>query len=123
MSDLTAPKRAGHVLAVAVTVANAAGGAAALPQHSSGPPTPVIVISIAIALVVVALLVVSWRENRVAPRRIASVLMIVAALAAVPAFLVPGVATGLELTAGVYVLLTMLAVVLLFYPERRTTTG
>lgn len=123
MSDLTAPKRAGHVLAIGVTAVNALGGLVTAPSSGSdsGPPAVVVVIGLLVGVVVTALLVVSWRQDRVGPRRVAAVLMVVVALTAVPAFLVGGVPAGVQLVAGAVILATLVAVVLLFYPDRGTS--
>lgn len=123
MSALSTPKRAGHALAIVVTFVNALGGLVAQPGSGSGggPPVAVVVIGVLIGLVVTVLLVVSWRQDRVGPRRVAAVLMVVIALTAVPAFLVGGVPAGVQLVAGAVVLATLVAVVLLFYPDRGTS--
>jgi hypothetical protein len=74
-------------------------------------------------LLILALLLRSWATGRRVPRRIAAVLLVINALLAVPGLFVPDVATWLRIDAGVCVLATIAAIVLMFYPDRRALSA
>lgn len=118
MSALSAPRRAGHIVGIVMSALNVVSSALPTDPTQPGPPMPVIAFGVGVGIVSILLLVWSWRADARWPRRAAAVLMILAALTAVPAFLVEGVPALLRLIAGAFVLLTVATVVLLFYPER-----
>lgn len=116
MTSITGPRRAGHILGITVGVAHLA--ALAIPSgEDSGPPLPVLAIGAVIGLAIIALLIQSWRRDQRGPRRIAAVLLVLAALGALPGLLVADVAAPLQVIAGILVLLTIATVVMLFYPQ------
>jgi len=82
-------------------------------------PVPVLAVIVVMMVLILALLVTSLVSNRRGPRRIAAVLLVVNALLAVPGLFLPDVATWLRIDAGLCVIGTIAAIVLLFYPDRR----
>ena len=116
-------QKAGFVLAVIVALLNVPG--AFLPTGGTsesdppGPPLAVLLLGLVLGLVTVGLLMWGWRTGRRGPVRGAAVLLVLIALTAVPAFFVPGIGAWIRLFAGIYVLATIAAVVLLFSPGRR----
>lgn len=118
MTPISGPRRAGHVLGIILGLLHLSLLAAPTNDEGSGPPLAVLAISAAIGVAVVALLVQSWRRDQSGPRRFAAILLVLAALGALPGLLVADVPTALQAGAGILVLLTIAAVVLLFYPQR-----
>jgi peptidoglycan/LPS O-acetylase OafA/YrhL len=116
-------QKAGFVLATIVALLNIPG--AFIPTSGSdttaptGPPVAVLVIALVLGLVVVGLLLWAWRTGRRGPLRAAAVLLVVLALSALPAFFVASIAAWIRLFAGLYVLATLAAIVLLFSPGPR----
>lgn len=117
MTTISGRRKAGHVLGIALGVANL--GALAVPTGSgeSGPPFAVLAVGAFLGAAVVALLVRSWRHDERGPRRIAAVLLVLAAVGALPGLLVADVPVALQAAAGALVVLTIATVVLLFSPE------
>ncbi|MFI7588519.1 hypothetical protein ACIB24_15725 [Spongisporangium articulatum] len=117
-TQLTARQKAGHVIGALVgldmfttlvTEANA----------DEPTPWPVLVVIAVMALSIVGLLARSWVTGRRRPRRIATVLLALNALLAAPGLFVADVATWMRIDAGLTVVGTIAAIVLMFYPERR----
>ena len=121
--EYSARQKAGFVLAAVVALVNIPG--AFIPTSGTdegvnpGPPVAVLVGSLVLGLVAVGLLLWGWRTGRRGPVRAAAVLLVLLALAALPAFFVTGIAAWIRLFAGLYVLATIVAVALLFSPPRR----
>src|SRR5689334_13062427 len=115
---LTTRQKVGHVIGFAlgldmITTLYTEG------TGEDATPAPVLALIVVIMLLILGLLAWSWAGNRRAPRRIAAVLLVLNALLAVPGLFVPDVATWLRIDAGVCVLATIAAIVLMFYPDRR----
>jgi hypothetical protein len=115
---LTTPQKAGHVIGFAlgldmVTTLFSEG------TGDDATPLPVLAIIVVMMLLILGLLARSWASGRSLPRRIAAVLLVLNALLAVPGLFVPDVATWMRIDAGVCVLATIAAIVLMFYPDRR----
>ncbi len=115
-TTLTTPRKAGHILGIALAV----GSIGALFGDET-PPAGVVVLGIAVSVVVTVLLLWSWLGDKAVARRIAVVLLALNAIGAVPGLIVDDVPTYLRIVAGLTVLITIAAVVLMFYPDRRTT--
>lgn len=93
-----------------------------LVSEGTGPdatPLPVLALIVVMSLLILGLLVRSWTSSRRLPRRIAAVLLVINALLAVPGLFLPDVANWLRIDAGVNVIGTIAAIVLMFYPDRR----
>lgn len=119
----TSRQKAGYVLAGVVALANIPS--AFIPtdggdsETNAGPPVFVLVVGVVLGLAVFGLLLASWRSGRRGPVRAAAVLLVLLALLAGPAFFVSGVQTWVRAVAGLYVLATVAALVLLFSPSPR----
>jgi hypothetical protein len=115
---LTTRQKAGHVLGVLLGL----DMITTLVTEGTGEdatPAPVLGLIVVIMLSILVLLAVSWRTGKRLPRRVAAVLLVLNALLAVPGLVVPDVATWMRVDAGLCVVVTIVAVVLMFYPDRR----
>lgn len=117
MTPLSRPHAAGHVLGIVLGLVHLSILGIPTDNQDAGPPLAILILGAAIGLAVIVLLVHSWRRGSHGPRRIAAVLLVLAALGALPGLLVDGVAVALQVAAGGLVLLTLAAIVLLFYPQ------
>ena len=118
MATISGPRRAGHILGIGLGAAHLSFLAVPTDGQESGPPLGILVLGAALGLTVIVLLVKAWRDDQRGPRRVAAVLLVLAGLGALPGLLVAGVPVALQVGAGLLVLLTILCVVLLFYPQR-----
>jgi hypothetical protein len=114
---LTRPQKVGHLIGLALgldmlTTLYGEG------TGDDATPIPVLAVIVVMMLLILALLLWSWVTNRRVLRRIAAVLLVINALLAVPGLFVPDVATWLRIDAGVTVIATIAAIVLMFYPNR-----
>jgi hypothetical protein len=110
----------GPVAAIVVSLSNCL--ALVLPTSddgSDGPPFVVVAFGAAVGLVMAGLIFWGWRADRRGPIRAGSVLMVLVALTAVPAFTTPDVPAWAQLFAGIYILLTIGSLILLFGGARR----
>ena len=87
------------------------------PDGEEGPPLAILVVGSVLGVVGLVAAVLAWRGNRVA-LRVAAGAMIVITLTGLPAFFVD-VPMGIKALVGFSVVLTMLAVVLMFSTDRR----
>jgi len=123
MNQIDGRHRAGLVLGILLGLSNTipvfpTGGDDA--GSPAGPPIEVAVFGIVAGVLIAGLLALAWRRRSRALVRVAAVLMVLTALSAVPAFFVSGVPSWVVAGAGVYVLTTVVALVLMFAPERRS---
>lgn len=86
------------------------------------PPMEVAVIGSVLGVISLVLVVLAWRENRAALVTLV-VLRVVSALTAVPAFVVGGVPTGVQVFAAVAIVLTLLGCALVAPALRRRSSG
>ena len=115
---LTTPQKAGHLIGLALGL----DMLTTLYSEGTGDdatPVPVLAVIVVMMIAILALLVRSWASNRRVPRRVAAVLLVINALLAVPGLFLPDVATWLRIDAGVCVIATIAAIVLMFNPDRR----
>lgn len=118
MASINGRGQAGHVLGGILGVAHVAAIGAAGEEGDAGPPLAVLVVAAALGVAIVALLVRSWRQDSRGARRVAAVLLLLAALGTLPGLLVAGVHVARQVGAGAVVLLTIATVLLLFSPQR-----
>jgi hypothetical protein len=85
---------------------------------SDGPPLAILVVDSVLALLGVVATVLAWRGNRVA-LRIAAGAMVVITLTGLPAFFVD-VPMGVKALVGLSVVVTVVAIVLMFSGARRS---
>lgn len=120
--SLTTPQKAGHLIGLVLGL----DMLTTIYTEGTGKdvtPVPVLAVIAVMMLLIVALLVRSWATNKRGPRRIAAVLLIINALLAVPGLFLPDVATWLRIDAGLPVIGTIAAIVLMFYPDHRENSG
>jgi undecaprenyl pyrophosphate phosphatase UppP len=114
---LTTPQKVGHVvgftlgLDMLTTLYGEGTG-------DDATPAPVLAVIVVMMVCILALLVRSWTKDSRVHRRIAAVLLVVNALLAVPGLFLSDIATWLRVDAGLCVIATIAAIVLLFYPDR-----
>jgi hypothetical protein len=91
---------------------------------AAGPPMPVLVVGAVLGLITLLAVVYTWRTgNRIGARVIAGI-RVIAALLAVPAFFVSGVAPGVVALAAVVMVVTVVTIVLvLSRPSAATPAG
>lgn len=118
MADVSNRQRAGFVLGIVVGVLNLATGFASPSGSEAGPPLFIVLLGVGAGVVIIALLVLGWRTGKALPTRIAAVLIVVNALTAAPAFGVEDVPEWVQIYAGVLILASVAAVVLLFSAGR-----
>lgn len=118
MASTNGRRKAGHILGGVLAAAHIAAIGVPAEEGEPGPPLAVLMVGAVVGLVILALLVRSWRADSRGARRVAAVLLLLAALGALPGLLVAGVPVALQIGAGLLVLLTIAAVVLLFSPQR-----
>lgn len=118
MSTLSPARKIGHALGFILATLHVASLGVPAPDGEDSPPFAVLLVGAALGIVVIVLLAFSWTRDSRTPRRIAAVLLVIAALGAVPGMLVSDVAVALQIAAGVLVLLTIATIVLLFLPPR-----
>jgi predicted branched-subunit amino acid permease len=118
MAQLSRPHVAGHVLGISLGLSHLSILGLPTDGDQAGPPLAVLILGAAVGLAIVVLLIKSWRSDAHVPRRIAAVLLVLAALGALPGLLVADVDVMLQIAAGALVLLTIATLILLFYPQR-----
>ncbi len=88
------------------------------PDGETGPPMAILVLSTVIGVVGLVAVVIAWRSGSRAAVRVVAGSLIINLLTSLPAFFVD-VPAGLKLLTGIGVLLTVLAVALMFAPAPR----
>ena len=123
MNEISGRQKAGYILGLLVGFANIPGafvpGGETESGAPTGPPTVIVILGLVLGVLIMALLAAAWRTGRRGYLRGAAVLMILAALLAVPGVLTTSVEPWIRVLAGTYVLATLAALVLLFSPSRR----
>jgi hypothetical protein len=120
MKTTSKRQKAGLLLAGFYSALNILGVLFPTPEGLDGPPIGILIIDSVLGLVGVVAVIVTWRTGNRAALRAAAGAIIIMTLTALPAFFVD-VPAGIKLLAGVSVLLTIAAVVLMFSPGRRST--
>lgn len=111
-------QRAGLVLAGLLSVANVSSAFGPQPDGDVGPPAVVLWAGTVLGVVGLVAVVVAWRTGSRAALRVAAGCLIITALTAVPAFFVD-VSAAVKVLVSIWVLLTVVAVVLMFSSARR----
>lgn len=120
MKTTSKRQRAGLLLAGFYSALNVVGVLFPPPEGQVGPPIGILIIDSVLGLVGLVAVIITWRTGNRAALRVAAGAIIIMTLTALPAFFVD-VPAGIKLLAGVAVLLTIAAVVLMFSPGRRST--
>ena len=120
MNTTSKRQKVGLVLAGVYSALNVVGVLFPTPDGQVGPPIGILIIDAALGLVGLVAVIITWRTGNRAALRAAAGAIILMTLTALPAFFVD-VPAGIKLLVGVWVLLTIAAVVLMFSPGRRST--
>jgi uncharacterized membrane protein len=120
MNTASKRQKVGLVLAGIYSALNILGVLFLTPDGQVGPPIGILIIDSVLGLLGLVAVIVTWRTGNRAALRVAAGAIIIITLTALPAFFVD-VPAGIKLLVGVWVLLTIAAVVLMFSPGRRST--
>lgn len=115
----TTKQKVGLAVAGLYSLANIPGFLGAPDPGQEGPPMAILIVGSVLGVVGLAAVVMAWRGNRAA-LRVAAGAIIVITLTGLPAFFVD-VPMFIKALVAFSVLLTVLAVVLMFSGERRPT--
>ena len=118
MTTYTAVNKAGFVLAVLLGLVNVAALANPTPEGELGPPLAILVVDAVLGAGIIVAVVIGWLRSSRPAIRAATVLLILAAITALPAFVSPDVPSALVAAAGIYVLFTILTIVLMLKPRQ-----
>ena len=117
-SFTTTKQKVGLAIAGVFSIANIPSFLTAPDAGEVGPPLPILVIGSVLGVIGLVAVVMAWRGNRVA-LRVAAGAIIVSTLTGLPAFFVD-VPMFVKALVAFSVLLTVLAVVLMFSGDRRS---
>lgn len=118
MNPTTTRQKVGLVLAGLLSAATIPSVLAPTPEGETGPPLAILVASSVLGLIGLIAVIIAWRSSKQAAFRVAAGALIVNLLTALPALFVD-VPAAIKLLVGVSVLLTVLAVALMFSPSRQ----
>ncbi len=114
--------KVGFVLTLLLGLGNVVSVAFPTPEGEVGPPLPVLLFGAAAGLAIIAAVLVGWLRRSRAAIRAASIMLVLTAITALPAFVTPDVPAPLRAAAAAFVLLTITAVVLMLKPSSRSNT-
>jgi hypothetical protein len=115
---LSGVNKAGLAIAFLLGTGSVVGVFRPTPKGQVGPPLAVLLLDAALGLIIMVAVVVAWRTARRAAIRLAAGARILSMITALPAFFVP-VPAWVKVWVGVGIVLTVLAIVLMFAPARR----
>jgi hypothetical protein len=118
MSLISTRQKVGLVLAAVMSIINIPSVFFPAPDGDEGPPLAVLAVNSVLGIIGLVAVVIAWRTGSRAAIRVAAGTLILNAITALPAFFVD-VPAGLKAAVGASVLVTLLAVVLMFSPARR----
>lgn len=113
----TTLNKVGFVLAILLGLLNVASVASPTPEGEVGPPMAILVVDAVLGAGIVGAVLFGWLTGRRAALRAATVMLILAAVTALPAFFV-GAPSALVALVAVYVLLTIVTIALMLKPQR-----
>lgn len=119
MTETNDRRRTGFIASAVVAFSNIPLAFVPTDDKDGGPPVEVLVFGAVAAVVILALLRWAYVSARPGALRIAAGLMVLVALSAVPAFFVEDVPVWAQLSAGAYIVATVVALSLLFSPSRQ----
>jgi hypothetical protein len=119
MSLISTRQKVGLVLAAVMSIINIPSVFFPAPDGDEGPPLAVLAVNSVLGIIGLVAVVIAWRSGSRAAIRVAAGTLILNAITALPAFFVD-VPAGLKVAVGATVLVTLLAVVLMFSPARRS---
>ena len=118
-SPITSRTRTGLVIAALLGVADVVSAFFPTPDGQVGPPLAIVVLGGVIGLATLAAVAVAWRRGRRGALRIVAGTRVLSAITALPAFFVD-IPAWLKLLTAVFVVLTVVCVVLVLTPARRS---
>jgi hypothetical protein len=114
---VTGKQKAGLVICMLYGLGNIPSALFPAPDGEEGPPLAILVVGSVLGVVALVAAIMAWRGNRVA-LRVAAGAIIVITLTGLPAFFVD-VPMAVKALVGFSVVLTVVAVVLMFSGDRR----
>lgn len=117
MSTISKPQKTGVALGALLSLISVPGVLAPTPEGETGPPFTILVVGTALGLIGLVAAAMAWRGGRGAMRVLAGAI-IISSLTAVPAFFVD-VPALVKLAVGISVLVSVVAVILMFAPSGR----
>jgi hypothetical protein len=122
MTSISRRQKVGLVLAGLFSAANIPSVLVPAPDGEEGPPFGILVVGTVLGIVGLVAVVVAWRTGNRAALRAAAGAIIIITLTGLPAFFVD-VPAGVKFLVGASTLLTILTVVLLLSPSRRSVVA
>ena len=116
-AHVSGKQKAGLVICMLYGLSNIPSVLFPAPDGDDGPPLAILVVGSILGVVALVAAVMAWRGNRVA-LRVAAGAIIIVTLTGLPAFFVD-VPMGVKALVGFGVVLTVVAVVLMFSTDRR----
>jgi len=116
-SGVNTKQKVGLVLCGLYSLSNIPSFLESPPDGEEGPPTAILVVGTVLGVIGLIATVMAWRDNRVA-LRVAAGAIIIVTLTGLPAFFVD-VPMWIKAAVGVSVIVTVVAVVLMFSTDRR----
>jgi hypothetical protein len=120
-SPVTSRTRAGLVLAALLGLADVVSAFFPTPEGEVGPPLPIVVLGGVLGVATLAAVAAAWRTGQRGMLRIIAATRVLSAISALPAFFVD-IPAALKLVVAVGVVLTVVCVVLVLTPARRTAS-
>ncbi len=117
MSPITTRQKVGLALAGVLSASSISSAFAPAPDGEA-PPLAIVVLGTILGVIGLIAVIIAWRGGKPAAIRLAAGALIINLLASLPAFFVD-IPAGLKLLVGISVLLTVLAVALMFSPSRQ----
>lgn len=117
MPTISTPQKAGVALGALLSLTGVPGVLAPTPEGDTGPPFIILAVGTVLGLIGLVAAAMAWRGGRGAMRVLAGAI-IIGSLTAVPAFFVD-VPAPVKLAVGISVLVSVVAVILMFTPSSR----
>ena len=118
MDVISGRQKAGLVIAGLLSLVNAVGAFFPTPEGEEGPPLAVLVLGSILGVVGLIGVFIAWRTGNQAAFRVIAGALVINVIASLPAFFVD-VPAGVKLAVAISVVITVLAIVLMFSAARR----
>jgi hypothetical protein len=118
MNTISGRQKAGLAIAGFLSLINVASAFFPTPEGEEGPPYAILVLGTILGVIGLVAVVIAWRSGNQAAFRVAAGALIINAIASLPAFFVD-VPAGIKLMVAVGLVITILAIVLMFSSARR----
>jgi len=119
MSPTTTRQQVGLALAGLLSAVSIPSALFPTPDGDTGPPLAILIVGSVLGVIGLVAVVIAWRSGNRAAIRVAAGALIINLLTSLPAFFVDAPAV-VKALVGVSVLVTVLAVGLMFAPSRRS---